>query len=162
MNTDCSRIDETMWKQYQEAGERALRLRNIAEAERMFRLALERSQRFGEKDMRIMQTLRHLVKCLVDTRQYQRAEDLLEPLMEKLFTEFGAKSPELLETMRLLAKVYEHQCKFSKAASILKCVMDNHPNRISRDGEFIELKREYETFVQMTGKFGHKDVFWNH
>lgn len=160
---DQDSIHAIMWNTYIRAGEQALRLKNVPEAERMFALAYERSNEFELHDLRRLETMRYIVQCYMQRGEYHRAEEFLIPLMSSLFAQFGQDSPEMLGAMRLLAEIHKKQAKYSEAAHVLKYVLDNHPKRNSPyDPEIVDLRKEYNTMRWKCTSDYEYDQMWLH
>jgi hypothetical protein len=149
---DQMRTHAIMWDQYVRAGQQALRLKNCTEAERMFNLAFERSREFGDKDQRVAESLRWIVKTHMDRGDYRKAELAANRLMEHLYTHLGEDNPETLLGMRLCAAIYAKQAKFTEGAKLLRHVLDHHPKRHTArlDPEFLAIQNEYNSMRART------------
>jgi tetratricopeptide (TPR) repeat protein len=156
-------LQSIMWDTYMRAGEQALRLKNVTEAERMFAIAYERSNEFELNDLRRLETMRQIVTCYMHRGQYHRAEEFLMPLMSSLFAQFGSDSDEMLGAMKILAEIHTKQDKFKDAAHVTKYLLDHHPARNNpHDPEIQELKKEYNVLRWKCTSDYEYDQMWLH
>jgi tetratricopeptide (TPR) repeat protein len=100
-----ARSDEGSWQAEAEAGSKALRAGQYAEAERAFAAALQLAEGFGENDARLPQSLLNLARVRLKQGRYAEADRLCaraQPLLVKIH---GAQHAEVARCLNLNAEV---------------------------------------------------------
>jgi len=112
---------DTLWRNYMEAGARAYKEGRNAKAEKSLKAAVKVAEEgFGPEDQRMFLSLKALVRLYRDQGRYDEAEPLAERsvmIVEKLM---GKDHPLVATSLNNLAALYDNQGKYSEAEPLYK------------------------------------------
>jgi tetratricopeptide (TPR) repeat protein len=139
-----------LWDMYTKSGKSFFRLRNYAEATRMFTAALQVAEEFGPKDPRLGVTLNNLAHAHQMARRYAEAEVLYQRAIEIAAREHGNEHPDAAVCLANLAGCYQAQQRYveaeplyRKAIGILgKTLGDEHPSMATLLENYASLLRK--------------------
>lgn len=106
---------DTAWERYMAQGASAFQQAQEAEAERLYRAALDEVAQAGPEDPRLAVTLNTLAVLYHAQHHYARAERLYQRVLQLLEQAVGSEHPTLATTMNNLAVVREAQGKLDDA-----------------------------------------------
>jgi tetratricopeptide (TPR) repeat protein len=109
-----------LWDMYTKSGKAFFRLRNYAEATRMFAAALQVAEEFGPKDPRLGVTLNNLAHAHQVARRYDEAEVLYRRAIEIAAEEHGHEHPDAAVCLANLAGCYQAQRRYVEAEPLFR------------------------------------------
>lgn len=147
---------ETHWEQFMAEGLSAFQQGQEAEAEKLYRAALEEVEGTGSDDPRLAATLNTLAVLYHAQRKYAQAEALYQRVFKLLEHTLGADHPTLATTMNNLAVVREAQGKlddaeplYQRALALLERIFGpDHPNVAAALDNYADLLRKMQREVE--------------
>lgn len=108
------------WEETLAAGQRALQQRHYGEAERQFRVAVEKAEAFGREDRRIAVSLSQLAEVYAAQRRYLEAEPIYGRALSIYQVVHGEDHPDVAAMLNNLGVVHRLHGQFSEAEPLLK------------------------------------------
>ena len=112
--------DDRQWKDCLDAGEKAHRERNLADAERLMAAALKHAEKFGEMDPRVAVCANSLGALYLAQGKYEEAQkDFLRAI--KIYEkEYGQGHPYVASCLNNLGKTLAQQGQYEQAEKLYR------------------------------------------
>jgi tetratricopeptide (TPR) repeat protein len=130
--TSSASVAERTWNSYNQAGIKALRQRDYAQAEKQFQAALEEAERLGSDDPHYATSLNNLSSVYKTEGRFADAEPLYRRSLEIYEKAWGPESPDLagsLENYAALLRQTSHMDEASKLEARAKAIRDRNAQR---------------------------------
>ena len=115
--------DDTAWAKYSEAGRKAYRSGQYAEAEKLLLVALKEAEKFGELDGRLIYSLNDLAELYRAQGKYAEAEPLFKRALANQEKVLGPKHRKVAPSLNGLALLYQAQGKYAEAEPFFRRVL---------------------------------------
>lgn len=104
-----------MWEKNMAQAEKLFMLKRYAEAERLYLLALEKAESFGEEDPRLWQTQTQLAQVYEADRKFVRAGHLYRSVLQAVERKNGSQHKDVLMYLERLGELYTMQDRWDEA-----------------------------------------------
>lgn len=104
-----------MWEKNMAQAEKQFMLKRYAEAERLYLLALEKAESFGEDDPRLWQTQTQLAQVYEADRKFVRAGHLYRSVLQSVERKNGSQHKDVLMYLERLGELYTVQDRWDEA-----------------------------------------------
>ncbi len=110
--------DDTAWAKYSEAGGKAYRSGQYAEAEKLLLVALKEAEKFGELDGRLIYSLNDLAELYRAQGKYAEAEPFFRRVLAILEKALGPEHPDVATTLENYAVLLRKTNRDAEAAKM--------------------------------------------
>ena len=116
----CAAAQETSWEKYNGAGMEAYAQGRYAEAEKHWKAALKKAEKFGPNDSRLATSLNNLALLYQAQGNYTEAELLFKRSLAISEKALGPEHPAVATNLNNLAGLYDAQGKYAQAEPLFR------------------------------------------
>ena len=145
-------MNET-WQEHIEAGNEAFENGRYADAERMFGLAMEEAERFGDKDPRLALTLNNFAALCHSQGKYSMAEELYKRSLAIKEQILGPEHLDVAVNLHNLAVLYSAKRRFKEAEPLyLRSLEIRERVSGSEHPDLVPVLKNYALLLRRTGR----------